>query len=110
MQSARQWPVLGAQDKEGGDGGRDKDTHRPASTGDSGHKRQYWKQVFVLGSPWVRRVDGRTDGWRCVSDRQIEKGGGYCLIRPGPDHHTPLLHPAVRLDWAKCRPAALRGA
>lgn len=27
MHSARQWPVLGAQDKDGGDWGRDKDTH-----------------------------------------------------------------------------------
>lgn len=30
MHSARQWPVLGAQDKEGGDVGRDKDTNQPA--------------------------------------------------------------------------------
>lgn len=41
-------------------------THTPASAGDLGHKR--WQQVFVLGSLWVRRVDGWTDG-------QMDGGG-----------------------------------
>lgn len=50
------------------------------------------------GQP-VGQAGGWIDGWRSVSDRQIEKGAGVQLIRPGPDHRAPL--PTQQSDWTQ---------
>ena len=60
MHSSRQWPVLGAQDKEESDGGRDKHTHQPVlgTKGINGRSRCLcWA---ACGSDWW--MDGQMDG------------------------------------------------
>lgn len=58
MPSVQQCLVLGAD--ASGDGGK----HKPSAA--EGVNRSKWEQVLVLGSLWVRWVDGWTDEWRCA--------------------------------------------
>lgn len=80
--------MLGAQDKEGGDVGRDKGhtcvcIHQPL-LGTLGINSGSGTRCLCRAACGVRRVDGLSYGWRCVSDRQIEKGeGGAALSGQG---------------------------
>lgn len=67
--SARQWPALGAEDKEGGDGGRDKDAHQPVLgtlgiNGGSGSRCLCWAARGSDGG-----MDGQMDGGVRATDR-----------------------------------------